>query len=541
MTPDNADDRGDMTSQGDSSMDGSRRKSGVLLVIFIIQFLAFGAIFCIGAVSGADQAAQNEVPIADHPDIENRNASDSADSNSEGAFYNVTVQGHVTSVYEGCYYKIYVDKVVMGYGLDGISGFKLVPGTTVETTAVSPCPDINMGDCVEVHGYWSTTDSPPIYLESQDAYINKIACSTRNHPPMIMARPSGPKAGNVETAYSYAISANDPDRDLMKFTFDWGDGTISETGFVNSGRSASASHAWSRAGIYWVKVKTTDSKGAAASWSKPLIVNIKQRSKPATPTAPAGTSTGSIETSYIFASSATSPDRDQMRFIFDWGDGTTSETGFASSGRQASVSHEWSDTGVYWVKSRAIDSKGASSPWSKPLIVTIKQKARPTTPNMPVGPTLGSIGMVYKFAISGQDSSRGTLYSYASSSTNFGKDQMRYIFDWGDGTTSETGYVRQGRLTSALHQWDDAGVYWVKARSIDGIGTSSAWSKPLVVTIKQSNKPLMRAAPAEVIAPTGEEPSQGGTGASSNYKFSTSAMDPNKIFMIPSIDPDIRG
>ncbi|HII07220.1 MAG TPA: PKD domain-containing protein [Methanotrichaceae archaeon] len=62
---------------------------------------------------------------------------------------------------------------------------------------------------------------------------------------------------------------------------------------------------------------------------------------------------------------------DQVKYIFDWGDGTTSETGFVESGVNVSISHNWSSEGVYYVKVRAVDTHEASSSWSDPMEVTI--------------------------------------------------------------------------------------------------------------------------------------------------------------------------
>ncbi|MFB3764869.1 MAG: PKD domain-containing protein [Methanotrichaceae archaeon] len=531
-------------------MNVRRGMNKVLFAALIIQVLAICAAFCIFPCSGESSRPEDAssiaspigIPvsslIAGYAAVDDQASSDSATNGPESTIYIVTIQGHVTSVYEGCYYGIYVDKILMGYGLEGLSGFRLVPGTTIETTPVTPCPDISMGDCVEVRGYWSTTDSPPIYIESPGGYINKIACSTTNtnHPPIIMAKPSGPKTGYIGTSYIYTAYASDPDGDHMEYTFDWGDRSTSETGFIRSGTSASLSHTWNDAGIYWVKVKATDNNGASSSWSKPMIVTIKQKSKPVTPAAPTGPTSGNVGIACKFTIAAASPDQAEVRYIFDWGDGTTSETGFIRSGRLASISHTWSDTGIYWVKARAIDSTGAASSWSKPLIVTIKQKAKPNTPTSPTGPTLGGIGMLYKFAIAGMDSNKGFLYSYATSAVDNDKAQMKYIFDWGDGTTSETGSVIPGRLVSISHAWSDAGVYWVKARAIDGSGASSSWSKPLIVTIKQNYRPAAAIKPTSVIIPAKPAGSTTG-GIGKNDKFSTSAMDPNKIFVIPSIDP----
>jgi hypothetical protein len=60
----------------------------------------------------------------------------------------------------------------------------------------------------------------------------------------------------------------------VKYTFDWGDGTTSTTGLVNSGTIASASHTWSTAGTYQVKAIATDSKGESSGWSDSLSVSI---------------------------------------------------------------------------------------------------------------------------------------------------------------------------------------------------------------------------------------------------------------------------
>ncbi len=61
---------------------------------------------------------------------------------------------------------------------------------------------------------------------------------------------------------------------------------------------------------------------------------------------------------------------DQVKFIFDWGDGTISETDFVDSGTNVSLSHSWSGVGVYYVRVRAEDTHGVSSNWSEALEVT---------------------------------------------------------------------------------------------------------------------------------------------------------------------------
>jgi hypothetical protein len=73
---------------------------------------------------------------------------------------------------------------------------------------------------------------------------------------------------------------------------------------------------------------------------------------------------------------------DQVKIIFDWGDGTTSETGFVDSGENVSSSHHWSSEGVYYVRVRAEDTHGASSEWSEALEVTIVPKINRVSSNI---------------------------------------------------------------------------------------------------------------------------------------------------------------
>jgi hypothetical protein len=95
-----------------------------------------------------------------------------------------------------------------------------------------------------------------------------------NNPPNVPNRPSGQNSGYIRTSYSYSTSAEDPDEDKIKYTFDWGDFTTSATEFVDSGETASLSHDWAKPGDYRIRVKATDDKGASSRWSELRIARI---------------------------------------------------------------------------------------------------------------------------------------------------------------------------------------------------------------------------------------------------------------------------
>ena len=101
-------------------------------------------------------------------------------------------------------------------------------------------------------------------------------------------------------------------------------------------------------------------------------------SPPATPT---GASTGEIGTSYTFsAGGAVSSLGHNLRYMLDWGDGTSS--GWLAQG-VTSAAHSWSATGAYAVRALARCSSHGMlfSLWSEPHAITIGAQLTLASPN----------------------------------------------------------------------------------------------------------------------------------------------------------------
>ena len=93
---------------------------------------------------------------------------------------------------------------------------------------------------------------------------------------------------------------------------------------------------------------------------------------PNIPRAPSGPSIGIIGTPYSYSTSTTDPDGDDVYYLFDWGDESTSFIhGPYVSGAACNVSNIWYDAGSYEIKVKSIDEHGRESGWSDPLSVTM--------------------------------------------------------------------------------------------------------------------------------------------------------------------------
>jgi len=93
---------------------------------------------------------------------------------------------------------------------------------------------------------------------------------------------------------------------------------------------------------------------------------------PNPPSAPTGPDEGAIATNYTFSAVTTDPEGEPVYYMFDWGDGSTSDwIGPVGSGNPANAIHQWAAAGTYDVKAKAKDIAGGESDWSPKHTITI--------------------------------------------------------------------------------------------------------------------------------------------------------------------------
>ena len=84
---------------------------------------------------------------------------------------------------------------------------------------------------------------------------------------------SGPWSGTINNSYAYSTFANDPDANMVKYAWDWGDGTVETNGLGVSGWVNTVTHSWKSAGSYNVQVIAID-EGDKPSNPTNITVNI---------------------------------------------------------------------------------------------------------------------------------------------------------------------------------------------------------------------------------------------------------------------------
>ena len=87
--------------------------------------------------------------------------------------------------------------------------------------------------------------------------------------------------------------------------------------------------------------------------------------EPPTPPVINGPTSGKPDETYTYQAIATDPNKDQIYYMFNWGDGTNSGwQGPYESGEEKSLDHRWSAVGNYIIRIKAKDTYNVESNWA---------------------------------------------------------------------------------------------------------------------------------------------------------------------------------
>ncbi len=238
-----------------------------------------------------------------------------------------------------------------------------------------------------------------------------------------------------------ASTSSDPDGTIASYAWEFGDGATA-TG-------QTASHTYSAAGTYTVKLTVTDNQNASTSTTNQLTV-AKAANQP-----PVAAFTNSVANLVVAADASTSNDPDGTIASYAWtfGDGAT------ATGR--TTSHTYAAGGTYTVKLTVTDNEGATGSTSQSVSVATNK-----APVAAFTSTVTNLNVATDASTSSD--SDGTIASYA--------------WTFGDGSTA-TG-------KTASHTYSAAGTYTITLKVTDNQGAVASTTNPVQVSAAVNKPPV---------------------------------------------------
>ena len=185
-----------------------------------------------------------------------------------------------------------------------------------------------------------------------------------------------------------AFNSTDPDGNITKYLFDFGDGTNSSWGLLSI-----ASHVYTSPGVYNVTVRVTDDDDNISAFSAPLKVTVTN----AVPIINASVmpGRGNTSTGFRFTVGQGSYDPDGTIVSYDW------DFGDGSKASGMSANHNYTKPGNYTINLRATDDKGAFSDVQLAIVVTNQP---PTFTNTsPASVFTLTVGSTQDFSVAARD------------------------------------------------------------------------------------------------------------------------------------------
>jgi len=120
-------------------------------------------------------------------------------------------------------------------------------------------------------------------------------------------------------------------------------------------------------GGYIIAARTGPTSGDTQGW----LIKV-ENTPPNKPSPPQGEANGKINREYTYTTSTIDSNGDEVYYMFDWRDNTTSEwIGPFKSGETINASHAWKEEGTYKIRVKAKDVNGLESPWSDYTVVSM--------------------------------------------------------------------------------------------------------------------------------------------------------------------------
>jgi len=186
----------------------------------------------------------------------------------------------------------------------------------------------------------------------------------------LSAEAGGPYSGYMGETIQFTGTATGG---KSPYTYNW---DLDNDGEYDDATGSTVSKSWETVGTYTIGLKVIDNIGKNDTDTSQVTVSIRN-TKPNKPEKPTGKLQGKKGIEYTYSTRTVDPEGDQVRYEWDWGDGTTSGwVGPYDSDVTVEAKNTWGEEGAYEIKVRAKDTSGLISDWSDPLPISMPYNKR---------------------------------------------------------------------------------------------------------------------------------------------------------------------
>jgi hypothetical protein len=167
-----------------------------------------------------------------------------------------------------------------------------------------------------------------------------------------IANANGPynALSNEELTFN-GSSSYDPDGFIIAYHWTFGDG------YIATGKTVT--HSYTHGGVYPVTLTVIDNFGVSNTNTTTASIIVPNR-PPANPLI-SGPANLTVNTDYTYLIGSTDEDHDDLTYLIDWGDGTTTHAGSYPSGLYFFLVHRWMSPGNYTIIVTASDGQAIAS------------------------------------------------------------------------------------------------------------------------------------------------------------------------------------
>jgi len=182
-----------------------------------------------------------------------------------------------------------------------------------------------------------------------------------NQPPVADVSAGGPYNGIIgEHILFNGSSSSDVDGEIVTWEWDFDDG--------NTGTGETVLHIFSESGFYMVSLTVTDDEGATNTTIVQSDIG-KDSVPPSKPVIKIPDMPLDRNESYSFTVISSDEDGEQIKYVFDWGDGNDNTTDYQLNNTEITRNHSWTSAGRYILTVTATDESNTSSKMATAIVL----------------------------------------------------------------------------------------------------------------------------------------------------------------------------